>query len=218
MNRYLVRCLAAILVVASSFTYSKDKSLPVVGIMKFTGTTTEQEARAAELQETVIEAFVDCGQFIVLDRAKADQIQKELYDQKGGEYLNGKTVAQDRLYGAQILISGAIVNIEVTAKKAQTRVIGRILRDRSGLIPNSATTYTTKLSYALEARDVATGKIIIHKIFDFSNASGTKVRLGNYDEFSSEEDANKNAIRSNKAKIIEETKNWANQLSSQLNK
>jgi hypothetical protein len=190
-------CVLALLTGFSSqaqTTQKKDKT--IVGVVGFTSSDPEDKSRAKELQEVITEAFGGNPEVRLLDRSKVLLVEKELSKQKNANYLKGKTVAQNKALGAELLVVGTLTNVMVEEQK----------------IGGASGVSTTKglLSFALEAIDVATGETRSTKTFDLQGMDAGNMNFGG--AYGTSSDVEAGVIRKNKEDIKMKVRGWVNEL------
>lgn len=173
----------------------------IIGIIPFNYQESTYKKQAEQLQNIVTRVFNANTRISLLDRSKVSAIQKELNLQKDKEYINGKTVKQNKAYGAQYIIIGNLTSVEIEKSKF------------SGINPfnkNAATTTTTskcKVSFTLQKIDVTTGELNATKVFDVASNGAIET-----ENFKKESDPFKNAIEINSEKINHEVRAWVAKL------
>lgn len=193
----IVICILALLTVFSAKAQtSKKKDKTIVGVVGFTSSDPEDKSRAKELQEVITEAFGGNPEVRLLDRSKVQEVEKELSKQKNANYLKGKTVAQNKALGAELLIIGTLTNIMVEEQS----------------IGGASGVKTSKglLSFSLEAIDVATGETKSTKTFDLDGMDAGNMEFGG--AYGKSSDVEAGIIRKNKEDIKMKVRGWVNEL------
>ncbi len=102
-----IRTLLFILVFSLLCSRSLAEEKIVVGIVPFTGSVIPDDLRA-EIVNAVTQSFIETKRFIIVDRTKLDQVDKERNLQKTENFIDGKVVEQGKSLGAQYLITGIV--------------------------------------------------------------------------------------------------------------
>lgn len=179
----------------TSQVYSQTKKT-LVGVVGFTSSEPDHSSRAKELQEVIAEAFGANPSVEMLNRAKSAEIDKELTRQKGANYIKGKTVAQNKAHGAELLVTGNLSNILVEEKK-----IGG---------PTGLKTTKGMLTFSLEAIDVATGVTKNSRTFDLSGMDAGSMDIGG--QYGTSSDVVAGLILKNKDQVKLKVRGWVNEL------
>ncbi|HKR04529.1 MAG TPA: hypothetical protein VJY62_07820, partial [Bacteroidia bacterium] len=145
----------------------------------------------------------------LLDRTKVKLIEEELERQRGSKYIDGVTVAQDKLYGAKQLLHGILTSMGADATTTTTAETKNIFTNKT--IPASTkTTYQSKLSFALQIVDAETGKVISDKAFDLNSTGSGFLKFDAPPVSQNKEDATSNAIKNHKKRIMQLVNDFVN--------
>jgi hypothetical protein len=175
-----------------------QNSKMTVGVMAFQSSSAQYKARAAQLQEIVMEALSSKSNIEALDRSKDDLLNKELDAQIDERYIASKQlVEQGKKSGAQHLVVGTLTSCEVSEQKKANGPSFGPYGAVGKTIANSVTNYRANLSFSMQIIDVETGKVISHKAFNQSKDNFSAPGMGN-----SKEDAVVSAMKNSKEKIL----------------
>jgi hypothetical protein len=185
------RIIILIFILLAIRSKAADNTKIIIGIVPFNYADNNYKKQAEQLQDIVTRIFNENSRISLLDRSKMAAIQKELDIQKGKEYIGGKTVKQNKAYGAQYIIIGTLTNIDI-----EKSVFGKI-----------TTTSKCKISFTLQKVDVTTGEVNATKVFDIATSGSVETET-----YKKESDQFKNVIRINAEKINHEVRNWTTKL------
>lgn len=198
--------LSALLFSIFTQAQTDKKKHSIVGIMPFTSAEPEYKKQASQLQTLVTSTFSGNSHVVLLDRSKVAQIEQELNKQKNANYVKGKTVPQNKAFGAKMLITGTLTDVTVE----KTKMGGSKIPTRG---PKGGDAATTKamVSFELQAIDVATGETINNKTFDIAATDMSNMDFGGvYSKETS--DGETAVIKANKEKIKLQVTEWVNEL------
>ena len=104
----------------------------------------------------VIESFTKTNRFIIVDRTNFKELKAEKELQKTEDFIDGATVAQSSLQGAEYLVSGIINQIGYI----------RSVSDKG------AVSYSAKIILTLKVIDIATGKVLANEMIKAKQSFG----------------------------------------------
>jgi hypothetical protein len=180
--------------------FAQNNAKTIIGVIPFDYNESSYKKQAEQLQNMVTRILNANNRISLLDRSKVAVIQKELNLQKNKEYINGKTVKQNKAYGAQFIIIGVLTNIVIE----KTKFSGINPFDKSN---TGATTSKCKISFTLQKIDVTTGVLNATKMFDLSTSGS--IETANYKK---DVDPFNNAVQVNAEKINNEVRSWVAKL------
>lgn len=184
------------------FKMSAQDSKIAVAVMPFQSSSSVDKARAAQLQEIVLEILSLKSNIDPIDRSKDALLNMELDLQLDVRtYASKKLVEQGKKIGANQLIIGTLTNIEVKEEKTSTPNIPGL-----GKIGGNTTNFKASISFSMQIIDVETGKIISHKAFN-KTSDNIGVAIPILGSGNSEENAVVNAMADCKKKIL----SWLNE-------
>jgi len=103
--------------------------------------------RIRAIEDNVKEAFYSTNRFDIVDRTSYDKLKNEKELQKSEDFIDGKTVAQTNLEGAEHIVTGRISQVDIKKEVLETSYY-----------------YSCKISFSLQVIDVATGKVVANKL------------------------------------------------------
>ena len=152
MTQSLKRCFSIFLLIAVGSTPKDVLSEPIrVIAVDFTSSVGSNYTR--RLPELIVDELVNSGDFDVLERAKLTSIGRELDFQGGALVDPGKAVQIGSMSGAQLMITGNIVENSQSRKKATSYGI-------------TSTVTRHYLKARLEVVDLTTGSKLFSNIAD----------------------------------------------------
>ena len=132
----------------------------VIGIVPFSCSNPNDRNYASVIHSEVVQAFTNSGRFIILDRGKIDELEKELNFQKSEIFLDSKVYAeQGKAMGAQYLLQGNILPISCVRTESKDYKTGRV----------TGYYYVTTMSISIRLTDLATGEVLASQIFKADN-------------------------------------------------
>ena len=138
-----------------------------VAITSFEATTPNiPEKYIKAIEERVKESFYATNRFDLVDRTNLKKIKEEKELQKTEDFLDGNTVRQMRLEGAERIVAGNVNMVSITKEKTKTSFY-----------------YDCKISFSLNVIDLETGQVLASKLIRpkqniFQSISNT-VTVGN---------------------------------------
>lgn len=99
------------------------------------------------IEDKVKEAFYSTNRFDIVDRTNYKKIKEEKELQKSEDFMDGKTVGQTSLVGAEQIVTGSISQIDIIKKYTEESYY-----------------YECKISFSLQVIDVATGQVIASEL------------------------------------------------------
>lgn len=181
------------------FKMSAQDTKVSVAVMPFQSSISSNSARAAQLQEIVLEVLSLKTNIEPIDRSKDLLLNKELDIQINERSIaSKKLVEQGKKIGANQLIIGTLTSLEVGKNNGSSGLL-------DGIINDNTAAFKANISFSLQIIDVETGKIISHKSF---NKSKDKIGLIILGTGSSEESAIVSAMEDCKKKIL----SWLNEV------
>lgn len=95
------------------------------------------------IEDKVKEAFYSTNRFYIVDRTNYKKIKEEKEIQKGEGFMDGRTVGQTSLEGAEQIVTGSISQIDIIKKYTE-----------------ESNYYECEISFSLQVLDVATGQVL----------------------------------------------------------
>lgn len=111
------------------------------------------------LEDKVESIFTATNRFKVIDRIDIKAIVIEQETQKGEKYLDGLTVQQGKLDGAEAIVVGTLNSVDF--EKSTT--------------DKGAVSYTSRINFSLKILDVESGEVLVNETITF--------KLGSWDVF-----------------------------------
>lgn len=183
MNKSILCVLLFLIFATENVTAQLDKS--DIGVMPFTYSDKRYAKNSKELHGIVVDVLSRKRYMHLLDRTKTAQIKKELNLQKGMDYLNGKTVAQGKAVGADIILVGDLTNMEVIKVKAGVGKMappGRGGKESKLDKDDKASSHKLMITFSLQAFNVETGELLDNKRFQISAMDANHMDLGGFYE------------------------------------
>lgn len=118
-----------------------------VAITSFENTTNIPGTYIKAIEDKVKEAFYATNRFDIVDRTSYDKLKAEKELQKSEDFMDGKTVGQTSLEGAEQLVTGSVSQIDILKHTTETRIY-----------------YDCKITFSLQVIDIATGQILASEV------------------------------------------------------
>lgn len=147
----------------NTLVFSQKKS---VAITSFETTSTNIGSKYIKaIEDKVKEAFYSTNRFDIVDRTNLRKLKEEKELQKSEDFIDGKTVQQSSLEGAEQIVTGNISQIDIIKKTT----------DKSFY-------YDCKISFSLQVIDIATGQVLASELIrpkqSFMGSLGSAVTGG----------------------------------------
>jgi len=115
--------LTAVLILSLIFRQAYAQDAIHIALIPFTGSANTPQATIDMIQNQVSSCFVNKSRFLLLDRGQTDRLKKELDAAKQNTSVYAKVVAeQGHLAGAEYIITGTVIPLEMNQKKVSTYV------------------------------------------------------------------------------------------------
>lgn len=135
--------LAAITI--CSLVHSQKRS---VAITSFETTSSNISAKYVKaIEDKVKEAFYATNRFNIVDRTNLTKLKAEKELQKSEDFIDGKTVQQSSLEGAEQIVTGSISQVDIVKKTME-----------------SSYYYDCKISFSLQVIDITTGQVLASEL------------------------------------------------------
>jgi curli biogenesis system outer membrane secretion channel CsgG len=99
------------------------------------------------IEDKVKEAFYSTNRFDIVDRTNFQKIKDEIDIQKGEVFIDGKTVNQSSMEGAEQIVAGSISQVDITRQTTKTSFY-----------------YSCRISFSLEVIDIETGRVLASEL------------------------------------------------------
>ena len=129
----------------SFYAFSQKKTIAVTPFETTSSNISYTYIKAIE--DKVKEAFYSTNRFNIVDRTNQKKLKAEKELQKTEDFIDGKTVGQTSLEGAEQIITGTISQIDILKTKTKTSYY-----------------YECKIAFSLQIIDVATGQVLATEI------------------------------------------------------
>ncbi len=111
------------------------------------------------IQNKVIESFNKTNRFVIVDRTNFDKLQQEKELQKSEAFIDGKTVKQNSLEGAEQIVTGTINQVTISKYVSEKGYVS----------------YNAKIYLTLKVIDVATGKLLATEMIKAKQGFGASI-------------------------------------------
>lgn len=119
-----------------------------IAITSFETTTSNiSNTQVKAIEDKVKEAFYSTNRFDIVDRTNYQKIKDEKNIQKNEEFIDGKTVNQTSMQGAEQIVTGSISQVDITRQRTKTSY-----------------NYSCKISFSLQVIDIETGKVLASEL------------------------------------------------------
>jgi hypothetical protein len=139
----LIFTILCTLFISLSITAQKK----TVAITSFENSTKIPDTYIKSIEDKVKEAFYSTNRFDIVDRTNYDKLQAEKELQKSEDFIDGKTVDQTSLEGAEQIVTGSVSQIDILKHTTETRIY-----------------YDCKITFSLQVIDIATGQILASEL------------------------------------------------------
>ena len=130
--------LSAIVLLLSISVFSQKKT---IAITSFKSAGDISNIKIKTISGKVIESFSKTNRFIIVDRTSFSELKAEKELQKTEDFIDGITVSQSSLQGAEYLVSGVVNQIEYIRTVSE----------------NGAVSFSAKIMLTLKVVDIETG-------------------------------------------------------------
>ncbi|WP_452596545.1 CsgG/HfaB family protein [Pontimicrobium sp. MEBiC01747] len=119
-----------------------------IAITAFETTTNNINSKyITAIEDKVKESFYNTNRFDIVDRTNYKKLKEEKELQKSEAFIDGKTVEQNSLEGAEQIVTGNISQISIVKKQR-----------------SSSFYYDCKISFSLQVIDIATGQVLASEL------------------------------------------------------
>ncbi len=125
--------------------YTQKKTVAITSFETTTSNISVKYIKAIE--DKVKEAFYSTNRFDIVDRTNYKKIKEEKELQKSEDFMDGRTVGQTNLEGAEQLVTGSISQIDIIKKYTEESYY-----------------YECNISFSLQVIDVATGQVLASEL------------------------------------------------------
>lgn len=105
------------------------------------------------IEDAVTDAFIKTKRFVIVDRAKMNEIHSEKEWQKGEDFIDGSVIEQSKSLGAEYIVAGDVS--KASSKTTQT----------SAPYAGTITTVKSDIAFNIKVIDVSTGAIMASNSF-----------------------------------------------------
>lgn len=127
------------------FVFAQKKSVAITSFETISSNVSLKYVKAIE--DKVKEAFYATNRFDIVDRTNLRKLKAEKELQKSEDFIDGKTVQQSSLEGAEQIVTGSISQVDIV----------------KNTIDNSDS-YDCKISFSLQVIDIATGQVLASEL------------------------------------------------------
>ena len=153
-----------IIIAFSALGFSQKKSVAITSFETTASNISDKYVKAIE--DKVKEAFYATNRFDIVDRTNLGKIKNEKELQKSEDFIDGKTVQQSSLEGAEQIVTGSISQVDITKTTS-----------------NNSTTYNCRISFSLQVIDITTGQVLARELIrpkqSFAGSLGSSLVGGN---------------------------------------
>lgn len=128
-----------------SLVYSQKRSVAITSFETTSSNISTKYVKAIE--DKVKEAFYATNRFDIVDRTNLRKLKAEKELQKSEDFIDGKTVQQSSLEGAEQIVTGSISQVDIVKKTTETTYY-----------------YDCKISFSLQVIDITTGKVLASEL------------------------------------------------------
>ncbi|WP_299362370.1 CsgG/HfaB family protein [Winogradskyella sp.] len=125
--------------------FSQKKSVAITSFETTSSNISIKYVKAIE--DKVKEAFYATNRFDIVDRTNLDKLKAEKELQKTEDFIDGKTVQQSSLEGAEQIVTGSISQVDIVKR-----------------VSESSVNYECKISFSLQVIDIVTGQVLASKL------------------------------------------------------
>jgi len=152
------RLFFVVIIVFASFSVLAQKR--TIAITSFEATSSNIKIKAIKaIEDKVKEAFYSNNRFNIVDRTNYDKLKDEKELQKTEDFMDGKTVSQSGLEGAEQIVTGSVNQVDIY------KVVSE----------DGSYHYNCNISFSLQIIDVATGKLIATQIIKPKQSFGGSI-------------------------------------------
>ena len=143
------------------FVFAQKKSVAITSFETTSSNVSLKYVKAIE--DKVKEAFYATNRFDIVDRTNLRKLKAEKELQKSEDFIDGKTVQQSSLEGAEQIVTGSISQVDIVKKTTDY--------------------YDCEISFSLQVIDIATGQVLASELIrpkqSFMGSLGSTVVGGN---------------------------------------
>lgn len=143
-----------------------------IGILPFSYSSFTNERYVETINEMVESAFVKANRQTIVSRLNFGELKGEIERNKGAEFIDGKAVSQGKQFGAQYLVKGHVLTVEVTKSY-----------DNS----TKSYSYNSIATLSVKVLDVETGAIVAGEVIRSTGGGIGDLLKGNFSSDNSEE-------------------------------
>ncbi|MBL4662298.1 MAG: hypothetical protein JKY22_01760 [Flavobacteriaceae bacterium] len=129
----------------STVTFAQKKTIAITAFETTSSSISTKYVKAIE--DKVKEAFYSTNRFNIVDRTNYQKLQAEKELQKSEAFIDGKTINQTSLEGAEQIVTGSISQIDIVKK-----------------INETSTYYDCKISFSIQVIDIETGQVVASEL------------------------------------------------------
>lgn len=127
------------------FVFAQKKSVAITSFETTSSSVPLKYVKAIE--DKVKEAFYATNRFDIVDRTNLRKLKAEKELQKSEDFIDGKTVQQSSLEGAEQIVTGSISQVDIVKKTTEKSIY-----------------YDCKISFSLQVIDIATGQVLASEL------------------------------------------------------
>ena len=136
-----------ILLTLSNKTLAQKKKIIAITAFESADSSIPQSYIKA-IENKVIAAFNKTGRFILVDRTNMNRVMQEKELQKSEEFMDGKRVSQDKMQGAEAIVTGIISGVTYSSSTMQ----------------DGSKSYNATINLSLRVIDVETGQVLANDV------------------------------------------------------
>lgn len=132
-------------IIFCSLVYSQKRSVAITSFETTSSNISTKYVKAIE--DKVKEAFYATNRFDIVDRTNLRKLKAEKELQKSEDFIDGKTVQQSSLDGAEQIVTGSISQVDIVKKTTEKSYY-----------------YDCKISFSLQVIDITTGQVLASEL------------------------------------------------------
>jgi len=134
--------------------YAQKKTIAITSFKSIGGEISRIKSQS--ISDKVIESFSKTNRFVIVDRTNFKELKAEKELQKTEDFIDGTTVAQSSLQGAEYLVSGIVNRIGYIRSVSEKGVVS----------------YSAKIHLTLKVIDIETGKVLANEMIKAKQSFG----------------------------------------------